>query len=830
MSSSFQSTAFNSAASPVDTFVAPPRVQPKTGAEELATILQTINPTLQQFIGQKLQEKKQQNIQAGQLQVLGSDPKGIDKLKKELEKKEGKRFARNFVGGNIFTQYGIEKQIAINLGNASEAKTKKFFDEYVVNVELPNGQIVKQPLSQFDVGSSQFNQAVNDFQETSLMNTRGIRPEIVNQFLLPKQNLALQKAFNKHQEARSEAKIQLATTSFANSILSSWNNIDNINDSIELNYIDDDYSEQDFNLTGLSQAESIALEEIQENADYMVSIGLSELVSPASFENYIQNSVNTIIQSYKDSDMSETEALQEVDDFIDFIGKIKVGPKNTNKKNQVIQKDLKSFLDANNTIINLKKEVYKELNEFKKQELEFAENAKQNDITKRLDQLDFSSDNEKVILNNAKIISELKKEYKGELDFIDTEVTLKNFNVDGWFLGFQKRWIDGDFDGNKLAARTELTNFMVSLGSSATKEDRTEAKRLDTLVKSQSGQGLLTQYPEIKGLIKYGDKVVSSFQNPLTKTFEMTNQDQQRKYDLDQFFRQELEAVIIDVDIDDKQKKQIIKDLQSFYKGQLTEILKQTYIFNNPENDIQGMADNLYQINPETGELELKNNNNTNSMPNDSGSGSNNNQLKGLNLSSLNTPENQQIVSDVVNTLGGRDGSLIAMANPTDTETTTIVGSEEPSGVKRFEANFPLFYKLAKDAGHKFPEVTAAQVMLETSNGASPSATNNYLGLKATKDEADKGQATLQNTQENIEGKNIDIQDNFKNFDSLQDMMSQYKTQWNDDFMGRKGTVNVSTAEEAAKLLQANAYATDPDYAKKIMQLITDAKRNPPLF
>ena len=206
------------------------------------------------------------------------------------------------------------------------------------------------------------------------------------------------------------------------------------------------------------------------------------------------------------------------------------------------------------------------------------------------------------------------------------------------------------------------------------------------------------------------------------------------------------------------------------------------------------------------------------------------NLLDNFNVSNLNTSENQRIVSDVVNSLGATDGSLLAMATPTDTEEITIVGSEEPSGVKRFEANFPVFYKLAKDAGHKFPEVTAAQVMLETGGGATPSATNNYLGLKATQDEADRGESTLQNTTENENGEVVSIQDNFKNFNSLQDMMNQYKTQWNDDFMGRKGTVNVDTAEEAAKLLQANVFATDPDYAKKIMQLIRDAKRNPPLF
>ena len=53
MTNSFQSTAFQSATSPVDTFVQPVTVQPKSGAEELAEILQIVNPTLQQFIQKK---------------------------------------------------------------------------------------------------------------------------------------------------------------------------------------------------------------------------------------------------------------------------------------------------------------------------------------------------------------------------------------------------------------------------------------------------------------------------------------------------------------------------------------------------------------------------------------------------------------------------------------------------------------------------------------------------------------------------------------------------------------------------------------------------------
>ena len=804
---SFQSTAGESFRTPVDTFVKPVDVLPKTGLMDLAETLQSINPTLQKFVNFTIQKEKQKGILEGQNQILGSTPTEINKIKKELEKKEGKRFARNFVGGNIYTQYGIEKQLAINLGNAAEAKTKKFFSEYQVNINLPNGETIQQPLSQFDVDSPQFDAAVNEFQETNLLDVKGIRPDILNQHFLPKQNLALQKAIGKHTEDRADQKIKLATTTFSNSLLGSWNNIDNINDSIELNVIDDNFVDDG---SGLSQAESIALKEIQDNADYMVSIGLSEAVSPASFKNYITSSVNTILQSYKDSDMSELEAMEEIDDFIDFIGKVKVGPKGLTKTGQTVQKDLKSFLDADNTIVKLKKEIFEELNSLAKQENDFLEAAKQNDINNRLDQLDFASDDPEVIQNNARIISALKQDYKNEIDFVDTQVTLRNFNVDGWFLNFQKRWVSGEFDGNKLAARTELNNFMISLGSSATKEDKGEYIRLDNLVKSQSGQGLLTQYPEIKGVIKFGRKVLATPNELGMDTF--TAETEEQLYDLNFKFQKEVEAVVVDTEISTQQKRKIVDDLISFYKEQIGNIKNLTYTFFDGDNNISGYKPNETNNNSES------NLNKTNSM------------VDALNLSSLNTPENQRIVSDVVNTLGGRDGSLIAMANPTDTETTTIVGSEEPSGVKRFEANFPVFYKLAKDAGHKFPEVTAAQVMLETSNGASPSATNNYLGLKATQDEADKGQATLQNTQENIEGKDVDIQDNFKNFDSLQDMMNQYKTQWNDDFMGRKGTVNVDTAEEAAKLLQANVFATDPNYAKKIMQLITDAKRNPPLF
>ena len=798
MTSSFPSRSGQVFDRPVDTYVAEPSVLPKTGAEELATILQIVNPALQKFIGKKMADTSAKLQRDGMELVLGADNEELKNIIKQVKDRDGSIAARKLVGGNIFTQAGVERQLALNLGAVAEAKTKQFFEDYTVQKELPSGTIINLPLSSFDIASGEYQNALAEYRENNLTDTQGIRSSYVTEFIFPKQAAALQKILNNQTTRSAENKISNFEVGFEESVFSNYLKIDDYNEDIELNIIQND---------GFIDGQTHALKVIQKDMDTMVNLGLSESVSPSMMTEIIKKNANKIIAFYRDSGMSETQAMEEVDDFIDFVGQLKVGPKNVNKKGEVIQRDLKSFLDADNSIINMKKEIFKQLNDFQKQETEYAENAKQNDITNRLDQLDFASDDLEVIQNNARIIKGLKNDYKDEIDFVDTQVTLRNFNVDGWFLNFQKRWVSGEFDGNKLAARTELNNFMISLGSSATKEDKGEFTRLDNLVKSQSGQGLLSQYPEIKGVIKFGRKVLATPNQYGFDTFSALTEEQ--LYDLNFKFQQEVEAVVVDTEISTQQKRKIVNDLISFYKEQIGNIKNQTYTFFDEDNNISGYKPNQFKNNQESNSVDIPD---------------------AFNLSSLNTSENQRIVSDVVNSLGATDGSLLAMATPTDTEEITIVGSEEPSGVKRFEANFPVFYKLAKDAGHKFPEVTAAQVMLETGGGATPSATNNYLGLKATQDEADRGESTLQNTTENENGEVVSIQDNFKNFNSLQDMMNQYKTQWNDDFMGRKGTVNVDTAEEAAKLLQANVFATDPNYAKKIMQIIRDAKRNPPLF
>ena len=64
----FQSTAGQSSRKPVETFVEPVTVLPKTGLMGLAETLSDINPTLQKFVNFQIDKAKQQGILEGQNQ------------------------------------------------------------------------------------------------------------------------------------------------------------------------------------------------------------------------------------------------------------------------------------------------------------------------------------------------------------------------------------------------------------------------------------------------------------------------------------------------------------------------------------------------------------------------------------------------------------------------------------------------------------------------------------------------------------------------------------------------------------------------------------------
>ena len=801
----FQSTAGQSSRTPVETFVEPVSVLPKTGIMDLADTLKTVNPALQRIVNFKIDEAKQEGILEGQNLFLGADDKQITQIKKELSEKKGNRIMRNFVGGNMYIEYGIEKQLAMNLGNIAEGKTNQFFANHIVQVPNKEGGTTAIPLSQFDVNSREFQSAINEFKETQLLDTKGIRPQLLNQFFFPQQNAALRKAITKQVEAKADANIQNYTSMLTDSSLLYFRNIDKYNENIEDNIIDADFQD----------GESYALSLLQNDTDYTYRLGLSEVVSPSGMIEIIKKNGYRILNDFERGNISWVEAQSELDDYIDFMSGVTVGPTGTTKEGLPVQKTLGEFLDQDDSILELKKEIYEKIKDANKEEQDLANLLNKKDITETLGSMDWTSMDQTTYVNNVKTLKALVARHKDLKQFIVQEYNLRNDNVDLWFDRFVRDYNNGKF-GDRDKARVRLDSFMAVLGSTATDEDRTRYEKALKLINKESSQGVLSSYPE--------------FETTLNNMKEALREDNKSGYtvvkvgytnafnDLSKRYRDKIDDWATTDYATQKEKDEAKAEIIKFIKEETYNILTNNYKFADPL--LEKLFNYSNNKSPVKDNQKLKN-------------------LRGLAEGGPVKKDEPVIVGEE-----GRevfvpksDGVIISNDDVEDSKQTAeslgIVGKEETNGIKRFETNFPIFYKLAKEAGHKFPELTAAQAMLETGNGESPSGKNNYLGLQASLSQIEKGQSTNLETQEDL-GRGLEnTRRDFVDFDDIRDQMKQYNEEWNEPFRDRKGIVSVNTVEEAIDLIQSrpnDLYATDKNYKTKVLQLIKDAKRNPPLF
>ena len=482
----FQSTAGESSRTPVTRAIREGVTPPKTSLMELAETMQSISPTLQKIVNSQINQAKQEGVLEGQNLLLGADDKQITQIKKELSEKKGNRIMRNFVGGNMYIEYGIEKQLAMNLGNIAEGKTNQFFANHIVQVPNKEGGTTAIPLSQFDVNSKEFQSAINEFKETQLLDTKGIRPQLLNQFFFPQQNAALRKAITKQVEAKADANIQNYTSMLTDSSLLYFRNIDKYNENIEDNIIDADFQD----------GESYALSLLQNDTDYTYRLGLSEVVSPSGMIEIIKKNGYRILNDFERGNISWVEAQSELDDYIDFMSGVTVGPSGTTKKGLPVQKTLGEFLDQDDSILELKKEIYEKIKDANKEEQDLANLLNKKDITETLGSMDWTSMDQTTYVNNVKTLKALVARHKDLKQFIVQEYNLRNDNVDLWFDRFVRDYNNGKF-GDRDKARVRLDSFMAVLGSTATDEDRTRYEKALKLINKESSQGVLSSYPEL---------------------------------------------------------------------------------------------------------------------------------------------------------------------------------------------------------------------------------------------------------------------------------------------------------------------------------------------
>ena len=133
-----------------------------------------------------------------------------------------------------------------------------------------------------------------------------------------------------------------------------------------------------------------------------------------------------------------------------------------------------------------------------------------------------------------------------------------------------------------------------------------------------------------------------------------------------------------------------------------------------------------------------------------------------------------------------------------------------------------IIYEMAVKSGAKFPEAVVAQYQLETTSGKDNIGKNNFFNLKAVEG-MDYTEKVVDEYE--VDGKKIQEKAKFINFDSAQDSIDYLVKLWYKDFNGYTGVETGSeNAGQVAEKLQAETFATDPNYANKLKRVMKENK------
>jgi len=519
MTNSFQSTAAtNIYDSPVNTFVNPVTVLPKTGMMELANTLKTINPALQTYLQGQIEKEKQAGILQGEIDVLMASPEKLKEFSKAL-KSSNKKEARQILGNNIFVRAGIEKRLAINNGLAIEGKLNEFLNNKTITVEGTNGTIRQVPLKEFSVNSEEFKGAISEFSETRKQDVTGIRPSFINQYFMPEVAKSVSKAYINQEKNNREFVTEQTNTTLKDNILANFSTID------FSNFDEIDFSNPDSFI-------NIAIENMQTEINYLDAIGAINSVSPTAMKNNVMEIAETIFNTELRRGKSGVIAVQN---FRTVIEKLKVGPEQTLKDGTKIQSTLGDFLGE----------------DWNKMKARFVTNENAYDTFKKkkiaevirprienlLDKFKFQiTGSDGTTRYNTKGLEALQALFPNTPKIFLEVLEDVDVSRDQFYDDFATDILNQNFV-SPLEALNRLREFEASLGTTVTEEDTTELNALKKMITTHLGKDSLALYrPRINELINQskdilgGNNLADRWKKSKGKNLELKYYDATNKF------------------------------------------------------------------------------------------------------------------------------------------------------------------------------------------------------------------------------------------------------------------------------------------------------------
>jgi len=197
MTSSYQSTSFQSSARPVDTFVRQSTVPliEEDGFSQLTKALSAVNPVLDMFMKRSIEDEQAEGMDI----AIEQSFEGFKETSKEIGKNKGEDAARQLIGGSIFADRAYQKTKAQILGNNFETN---------LSTSYQTTRIDGKSLSEFSIDSPEYQNWLASEREKVVDQLSDVRSIYVAEHFLPKLASATETVSSHHIKEFKKIKVE----------------------------------------------------------------------------------------------------------------------------------------------------------------------------------------------------------------------------------------------------------------------------------------------------------------------------------------------------------------------------------------------------------------------------------------------------------------------------------------------------------------------------------------------------------------------------------------------------------------------------------------------
>ena len=487
MTNSFQSTAFTSSASPVDTFVAPPSVQPNTGLQELASALKTINPNLNKFFTTQMENAAKEERRKGARIALEESKLGFKNVTKDIRNSDGNAVANQLIGGSIFADDEYDKVKSQLVSDDFSNQVLGLYNNKKYTITTEDGKEIQVPITHFPVDSPQFQDFLLETSTVAGNLTSGLKENYVIDNFYPKQSQITQKIVTEHIKNHNTYKFnKLKKQSFA-VITSAYG----------------DYRDGD---------KDNAINKINSFIDNKVLLGITQDNETKFFDSLLNYSLSLRDEAYT------LDGIDGSNNVLKMMRGIKYGPNGAS-----IFETHPKFLSEmhKQTIKHIKdKDAIDEINNKNKQqetEIGLLQLIKELGPKEDLNE-DGIPDN--LPYNTIQRLRTFGSKYGVSVDWIDEKIDIFQPQRISKLKDFSFTLTEGTYLGRPVEATKQLGKLLNSLGPLTDEEDKIKTKIVSQIESSRKGQTEGSQ-GELNTIIQRLRKQINPSYDSLQQVYEL---------------------------------------------------------------------------------------------------------------------------------------------------------------------------------------------------------------------------------------------------------------------------------------------------------------------